>query len=127
MSLCDEAAQRWPEQERATARAVCLAESGGRADAYNPRGERSRGLFQINGKAHPQWDNDTLFDPEVNAQVAYGLWQAQGWRPWSAYTVGTYRRYMDGSEAGSEAPSRALGPLAFVVLAVGALLLLEGL
>jgi hypothetical protein len=33
--------------------AIALAESGGNSRAHNPVGEDSRGLWQINARAHP--------------------------------------------------------------------------
>lgn len=54
-----------------TMTAIALAESGGKSDALNPRGEMSRGLWQINGAAHAGFNNDALFDPLENAKAAY--------------------------------------------------------
>ena len=90
-----ELVQIWPPEERATAVAVALAESGGnpQARALTPW-EDSRGLWQINTLAHPQYDAQALYDPLYNAQAAYALWQAQGWQPWTAYTSGAYRRFL---------------------------------
>ena len=42
-------------------------ESRLRPGAHNPRGEDSRGLFQINVRAHPHLASVNLYDPEVNA------------------------------------------------------------
>lgn len=54
-------------------RAICMAlwvnawhESRLRPGAHNPKGEDSRGLFQINVRAHPQWKNKRLYDAHVN-------------------------------------------------------------
>lgn len=48
------------------------------------------GLFQINYGAHRSWlasigvtSPQQLLDPNVNVFVAYGLYQAAGWGPWS--------------------------------------------
>lgn len=44
--------------------------------------EYSRGLFQINGCASPQWNNDGLYDPVENCKAAVSLYQSRGWYPW---------------------------------------------
>ena len=51
--------------------AIALAESGGTAGAHNPRGEDSRGLWQINVAAHPTCAGDDLYDPLDNARAAF--------------------------------------------------------
>ncbi len=77
--------------------AVALAESAGNPAAYNPElaagtknGSGSRGLWQIYGSAHPQYNNSAVFDPQANANAAYSVYQAAGqsFRPWSTYTNG---------------------------------------
>lgn len=61
-----------PDQS-ATMTAVALAESGGNTGSHNPNGEDSRGLWQINVRAHPglgqQFPN--LYDPVQNARAAF--------------------------------------------------------
>lgn len=78
--------------------AVALAESGGNTNAYNPEAAAgtapnhgSRGLWQIYGTAHPQYDNSQAFDPQVNAQAAYQVYREAGNRftPWSTYNNGS--------------------------------------
>src|SRR5512143_4150773 len=78
--------------------AVALAESGGNTNAYNPEtaagtapNHGSRGLWQIYGTAHPQYDNQNAFDPQVNAQAAYQVYREAGNRftPWSTYNNGS--------------------------------------
>lgn len=89
------------------ARAIMLAESGGRATAYNPNagtGDNSYGLFQINmlgamGPARRRQfglpSNEALFDPLTNAKVAYQMSKGgTDWSPWSTYKSGAYRKYM---------------------------------
>ena len=51
-------------------RSIMLTESGGNPQALNPRGELSKGLFQINLFAHPDLAQYDLFNPVVNAQIA---------------------------------------------------------
>jgi len=78
--------------------AIALAESGGRTDAYNPEaaagtvtGSGSRGLWQIYGTAHPEYNNSQAFDPQVNANAAFKVFMEAGksFRPWSTYNLGT--------------------------------------
>jgi hypothetical protein len=74
-----------------TALAISKAESGWRTDAHclNCAGVRedSRGLWQINVLAHPQYDKERLLtDPLYNAQAAYAIsGQGHNFRPWSTY------------------------------------------
>lgn len=50
---------------------IMLMESGGNPGSRaNTSKEDSRGLFQINVKAHPQWKNTDLYDPVTNAKIA---------------------------------------------------------
>jgi hypothetical protein len=77
--------------------AIALAESGGRIDAYNPElaagtktGSGSRGLWQIYGTAHPEFNNSGAFDPQVNANAAFKVFREAGnsFRPWSTFNQG---------------------------------------
>lgn len=75
--------------------AVCMAESGGNSLAYGDGGTAypSIGLMQIRTlPGRPS--KEQLEDPEFNVQYAYNMWKGQGWRPWSAYTNGSYKRYI---------------------------------
>jgi hypothetical protein len=49
---------------------IAKQESGLDPLSWNPNGEDSRGVFQINLQAHPEYRDLNLFDPEVNARVA---------------------------------------------------------
>lgn len=49
---------------------ICMKESRGNPKAWNRAGEDSRGLFQINLHAHPEYADLNLFDPRVNAEIA---------------------------------------------------------
>ena len=97
----------------ATAYAVAKAESGGRADAYNGNtktGDQSYGLFQINmlGALGPDRrktfglsSNQDLLDPATNAKVAYTMSHGgTDWGPWSSYTKGSYKKFLDTSAQG---------------------------
>ena len=95
-----------------TAFAIALAESQGRAHAYNGKGrDQSYGLFQINMKNndpsspnmgknrlkqfHIQRNSD-LFNPEVNAKAAYEVSTKGTWfKPWATYNNGNFLKYID--------------------------------
>lgn len=81
-----------------TAVAVAIKESGGNTQAYNPEsaagtrpGSGSRGLWQIYGTAHPEYNNTLVFDPQANANAAYKVYREAGGRftPWSTYNNGS--------------------------------------
>jgi len=97
-----------------TAFAVALAESGGRAKApgdlkiqngtYGP----SMGVFQIRSYKDPkkwgaagQWrDGKRLNDPSFNLQAAWNISkQGTNWKPWTAYTSGSFSAYLDDAQA----------------------------
>jgi hypothetical protein len=101
----------------ATAYAIVRAESGGRANAFNPRGkDLSYGLFQINmlGKMGPDRrkkfglsSNEDLYDPLTNAKVAYAISnQGTNFNPWTTYTSGKYQQFLQ-SGTGGGAPGIA--------------------
>lgn len=82
--------------------AIALAESGGNPGAYNPEiaagtrpGSGSRGLWQIYGAAHPQYNSSLTFDPVVNARAAFNVYREAGYKftPWSAFTKHTADAY----------------------------------
>lgn len=90
--------------------AVALAESGGNPRAHNATPpDNSYGLWQINmlGALGPDRrkrldisSNDALYDPATNARAAYLIWQGSGWKAWTTYTRGTYKKYMTGDNGG---------------------------
>jgi hypothetical protein len=95
----------------ATAYAIVKAESGGRANAFNPRGkDLSYGLFQINmlGAMGPDRRkrfglsaNEDLFDPLTNAKVAYAISKGgTNFNPWTTYTSGKYQQFLQGGSGG---------------------------
>lgn len=90
--------------------AIAMAESSGNAKAHNPNrstGDNSYGLFQINmlGAMGPERlkryglkSYEDLFDPYVNARVAYRMSNGgKNWTPWSTYKRGDYKKYYGGS------------------------------
>jgi cell wall-associated NlpC family hydrolase len=94
--------------EAATFTAISLAESGGNSRAYNPHGEDSKGLFQINARAHPGLDQKyDLYDPVQNAKAAYEVsHRGADISPWTV-THGSagarYLRYKDEAQAAAVA------------------------
>lgn len=105
-----------------TAVAIALAESGGNPRAHATGGEDSRGLWQINVRAHPHWANRDLYDPATNAAAMMEIsGGGTNWRPWSVYKNGRYRahvpRVRDALATGSAPVSGGIG----AVLAGGAL------
>lgn len=91
-----------------TAVAIAHAESGFRPDAVGDRdltekGEVSIGLWQINyrpsrDKLGGLRDPDLNLEPAHNAIAAFAI-SGQGARftPWSTYTSGAYRSFLDGA------------------------------
>jgi hypothetical protein len=69
----------WPCDQ---AMRVMRCESSGDPRAYNAG---NYGLYQINGVhgAMVGWELSQLYVPEVNVDVAYRLYSAQGWGPWA--------------------------------------------
>lgn len=70
---------------------VALLESGGRPSARALSGrEDSRGLWQINVRAHPQYARANMFNPATNAQAAVRISRnGTNWGPWT--TAGAAR------------------------------------
>jgi Lysozyme like domain len=90
--------------------AIAMAESGGNARAHNPNPpDNSYGLFQVNmigdlGPARRRefglGSNNDLYNPSVNARVAYVLsGGGHNFGPWTTFTSGAYRQYMGESGA----------------------------
>lgn len=94
--------------------AVALAESGGDPRAHNDvPPDNSYGLWQINmlgalGPARRREfgleSNRELFDPAENAKAANRIsGDGRSWTPWSTYTNGAYRQYLDEARRGVKA------------------------
>ena len=93
-----------PDAKIPTMTAIALAESGGRTEAYNPRGlDKSYGLFQVNmhGGLGPARRKEfglkadqELFDPQTNVRAAKGILDSQGLGAWSVYKSGKYKDYL---------------------------------
>lgn len=86
--------------------AISAGESGWRTEAHNPNagtGDNSFGLWQINmlgnmGKERARsWglsSYDQLFDPIVNAKAAVSILRSQGFKAWTVYTKGVYKKFL---------------------------------
>ncbi|OAA24581.1 transglycosylase family protein [Frankia sp. EI5c] len=81
--------------------AIALAESGGNTKARATGIEDSRGLWQINTWAHPWTKGMNLYDPVTNARAAKKVCAAQGPTAWSAYTNGSYKKFLGRGYAAS--------------------------
>lgn len=107
-------AEGGPAQWADTMAAIALAESSGcRYALAGPRdirpvktctyrqtnGENSVGLWQINVRAHPQYDEFSLFDPHSNARAAVAVLGRGTPTPWSTYLNGAYRANLPGAGA----------------------------
>lgn len=79
------------------AAAIAFAESGGVPGKRNRSSrEDSVGLWQINTKVHPYSVSD-MKDPYKNAAAALKISRGgTHWRPWSAYTNGSFQQFRTG-------------------------------
>lgn len=84
----------WAKTDLPVAVAVALAESSGNTAAHATKGEDSRGVWQINVQAHPEYAAQDLYNLDTNAAAAYAIWKKSGWGPWSAHNNGSYLLYM---------------------------------
>lgn len=79
------------------ASAIAFAESGGVPGAIlRTSREYSVGLWQINTLVH-LFSVEDMKDPRKNAAAAFKISKGgTDWRPWSAYTNGSYRKFQTG-------------------------------
>ena len=99
-----------------TAVAVGMGESSCRPDAQNsngptkgcPNGSVDRGLWQINSCWHPSVSKSCAYDAQCNANAAHRI-SAKGsnFKPWVAYTNGSYKKYLAEARAAVGRLSRA--------------------
>ncbi|ACK51993.1 Lytic transglycosylase catalytic [Methylocella silvestris BL2] len=105
------------DDEARTLAAISAAESGGNPGAHNIRGrDNSYGLWQINmlGGMGPERrakfglsSNEDLFDPATNARVALQMHRnAGGFRDWTTFTSGAYRKFLGREKIGAAAPTQ---------------------
>jgi hypothetical protein len=74
--------------------AIAFAESSGNPYAIGDLELGiSVGLWQVNLKAHPEFQGVNLMDPQTNANAAYSIYVAAGmsFAPWSTFKNGAYR------------------------------------
>ena len=95
-----------PADAAQTAAAIALAESSGNPRNHNAiPPDNSYGLWQINmlGKLGPErralfglTANEDLYDPQINARAMVGISKGcSNWRPWTTYTHGAYRKFLE--------------------------------
>ena len=111
----------FPENEIPTAVAVARAESSGNPRAHNTKPpDNSYGLWQVNmygqlgpdrRKAFGITNNDALFDPAVNARAAYQIWKQQGWKGWSTFNNGSYRKFLNQASGDADTATAGIGTL----------------
>jgi hypothetical protein len=113
----------------ALAAAVAMAESGGDPNAYgDAQYGGSIGLWQINVPAHPEYDEQSLYDPTYNAHAAYSISSGgTNWNPWTTYRNGAYLQWYTPPQPSPQptspvAAASSWGPP--LVIAAGGLLLL---
>ena len=73
--------------------AIAYAESAGNPNAIGDLDlGTSVGLWQINLAAHPEYDQQTLLDPQQNANAAFAIYSAAGnsFSPWTTFNNGAY-------------------------------------
>lgn len=79
--------------------AVAGAESDYRVEVINSIG--CIGPWQINWPVHRKYDRRRLInDPLYNCKAAFEIYRSQGLGAWSAYTNGSWRRYLTGARRG---------------------------
>jgi hypothetical protein len=95
-----------------TMAAIALAESSGNPTDVNMAategGAGSWGLWQIASHYHPEFDQQSLLNPDYNAQAAAKVYTergggVKGFDAWTQYRNGTYKRYLSGAPSRSSA------------------------
>jgi Lysozyme like domain len=86
--------------------AIAMAESGGCSTALNPSG--ASGLWQILGAVNPA-DQNSLFNPAVNAKEAVLKYQTQGPTAWTTYSSGAYKAFISNSTTPDTSVSSSSG------------------
>ncbi len=76
--------------------AIMLAESSCDAEVVNWKDKHatcigSAGLFQIGCINAPI---EEMQNPRKNIEFAYKLYKERGWKPWGAYTNGSYKKHL---------------------------------
>jgi myosin-crossreactive antigen len=87
--------------------AIGMAESSGDPNAHNDNPktkDNSYGLWQINMRYHNHKElqihtNEDLFVPFINADAAHRIFKSQGFKAWSTYKNGDYKKYLSQADA----------------------------
>lgn len=78
--------------------AVCMAESGGNPNAHgaNTNGTDDAGLMQVNSLHVDSGliGDQERFNPQANIKAAWAIYQGGGWKAWSAFNNGSYKKYL---------------------------------
>lgn len=88
-----------------TAVAVALAESRGdpKAKHTNANGSVDVGLWQINLRAHPQYTQAQMLDPQQNAGAMSSISKTgTDWSAWSTFRSGAYKSFEDRARTAAE-------------------------
>jgi len=85
-----------------TAVAIAYAESAGDPNAVGDLDlGRSIGLWQINLRAHPEYTEEYLLNPQNNAFAAFQIYRDAGYsfHPWSTFKSGAYLSHVDKAQS----------------------------
>ncbi len=85
------------DAEAPIAAAIAMAESSGDPSSLgDPNLGISVGLWQINLRAHPEYTQQDLLDPQTNANAAFSVYQQAGssFNPWTTFKTGAYQEYI---------------------------------
>jgi soluble lytic murein transglycosylase-like protein len=87
----------------AIAVAIAYAESSGDPNAVGDNGD-SIGLWQINLPNHPEYNRDSLFDSQTNANAAFDIYRAAGnsFSPWTTFKTGAYSSFLSGADSNTD-------------------------
>lgn len=125
--------------QSAVAAAIAMAESGGESAALSPpnrNGTRDHGAWQINSVHASILASGDWRDLNDNARMAKRVYDMQGFRAWTVFNTGGYRRHLSAAESAASSqvsklsaspvgpvvtPAASTNPLASVGDALGAL------
>ena len=85
--------------------AIAYAESSGNPNAEGDKDANgnptSIGLWQIHFTVHPEFDEQSLYDPQYNANAAFSIYTAAGnsFSPWTTFGSGKYQNYSDQAQS----------------------------
>lgn len=104
-----------PPSDEHLAAAIAEAESGGNTHAtnHNTDGSTDLGPWQINNKAHPQYNEQQLLgDPLYDAKAAVAISnEGSDFGPWVTFKTGAYRKFLGGSSPNANtAPTGSPAP-----------------